>query len=136
MLSKIIAVDFLVYHILIRTAIVIIFVGAGCASIMAMLIILPKIRLFSSKDRSKQDVFYYKNICRFYTEQSLFEYLSDLPDNRENFLRAYGHQIYTLATRVIPFKVRLLKMAGWTLIISGIIGTLVIIVRFLVLICR
>lgn len=92
--------------------------GAFFSSLTSLMIVLPRLRIFSSKERIAEDVLYYKNIKKFYTREQYFEYLKSLPLDNERIAKAYANQIYSLATYVIPFKFKLLKLSGWILILS------------------
>lgn len=96
----------------------ILLVGSLIASVISLLVVLPKMRMFSKKERFKQDVFYYKNILKFYSRDDYKKYLSDLPNNRKKVTEAYSNQIYSLANNIIPYKSRMLKISGRVLIIS------------------
>ena len=41
--------------------------GSLVCALLSMMIVLPKIRLFSKKERINEDVFYYKNIIKFFS---------------------------------------------------------------------
>ena len=93
-------------------------IGCFTASLFSILIILPKIRIFSKKERIKDDVLYYKNIRKFYSRSQYHKFLKELPMDNERIAKAYANQIYTLATQIIPYKFKLLKISGWILITS------------------
>jgi len=96
------------------------------------MIILPKLRIFSKKQRIKEDVFYYKNITKFYSRSSYNKALKNLPFDNERIVEAYANQIYSLAENILPYKFKMLKISGWTLIISiflSIISYLIIYLR-------
>jgi len=88
------------------------------SALLSILIILPKIRLFSTKERVKKDIFYYKNIIKFYSRDEYCKVLSNLPSNNKAIGEAYANQIYSLAKHIIPLKFKMLKISGWVLIIS------------------
>ena len=83
-----------------------------------MLVILPRLRIFSKKQREKDEVFYYRNILKFYSRESYYNAIKDLPLNSKKAGRAYSNQIYSLASKIIPYKFKMLKYAGWTLIFT------------------
>lgn len=73
---------------------------------------------FSRKERIQDDIFYYKNIRSFFNRESYVEYLKDLPLDNKRISKAYANQVYSLATYVIPYKFKLLKISGWILTLS------------------
>ena len=111
--TKLIEADFLQ-----KIPLLILLVGTFISSVLSMMVILPKIRIFSKKDRIKQDIFYYKNIMKFYSRKKYSNYLQGLPLNNKLIGEAYANQIYSLATHIIPFKFKMLKISGWTFITS------------------
>ncbi|MDO8669001.1 MAG: DUF5706 domain-containing protein [Candidatus Buchananbacteria bacterium] len=96
----------------------ILLVGSFFSSLLSIMIVLPRMRLFSKKQRINKDIFYYKNIRKFYTRASYHAYIKDLPTDNKRIGEAYANQIYSLATNVIPYKFKLLKISGWILMSS------------------
>lgn len=101
--------------------------GSFFSMMTSLMVILPKLWFFSYKDRIKDDIFYYKNIRRFYSRQGFWRCIKDLPTDQERISKAYANQVYTLATHIIPYKFRLLKISGWTLLISVLSSVLVMV---------
>ncbi len=117
-LNKLLSVELSNFNIIHNLPFIILLVGSFCASLLSILIILPKIRIFSKKERVKADIFYYKNIVKFYSRKEYYNYLKDLPKDNSRIAKAYANQIYSLAENIIPFKFKILKISGWTLLIS------------------
>ncbi len=101
---------------------VILLMGSLISSLLAIMIVLPKIRIFSKKERIKKDIFYYKNILKFYTRDSYTKYIKALPYDEALMGEAYAHQVYSLAKNIIPYKSKMLKISGWALIFSILIS--------------
>ena len=97
---------------------IILLTGSFLTSLLSITIVLPKLRIFSNKERIKEDIFYYKNILKFYSRKEYVAALRDLPMNNKRIGEAYANQIYSLARNIIPFKFKILKISGWILIIS------------------
>lgn len=103
--------------------------GSFVSSLLSLMIVLPKLRIFSKKERIKEDIFYYKNIMTHYSRSQFYEYIKDLPTDGERIGRAYTNQIYSLATNIIPYKFFMLKSAGWTLVMSVFVSILLYVVK-------
>ncbi len=101
-----------------HTPLIILLIGSFLSSLLSMMVILPKLRMFSKKERKKEDIFYYKNIMKFYTRKEYIQSLKDLPKDNKRISQAYANQVYSLATHILPFKFKMLKISGWTLILS------------------
>ncbi|MBT3985776.1 hypothetical protein HOD38_02265 [archaeon] len=97
---------------------ILLIVGAFISSLLALMVVLPKLRIFSKKERIKTDIFYYKNIKKHYNRKQYARYLDNLSSDPKKISAAYSNQIYSLATNIIPYKFRMLKISGWVLIIS------------------
>ena len=95
------------------------------SSLLAVMVVLPKIRIFSKKERIKKDIFYYKNILKFFTRDSYTKYIKELPSDEKLIGEAYANQVYSLAHNIIPYKSRMLKISGWTLVISIFFSVLI-----------
>ncbi len=126
-LNKAFSPDFSFFMSDARNALLVLLVGCSFSSLLSLMVILPKLRIFSKKERVPEDVFYYKNISKFYTRQSYFDYLKDLPFDNARISQAYTNQIYSLATHIIPYKFRMLKIAGWLLITSIMLSLIIFI---------
>lgn len=96
--------------------------GAFSAMVCGLMMILPKPPFLQHKKRIKEDVFYYKNIMRFYTRKAFVEHITRMPRDDSLTAKAYAHQIYTLTTHIIPYKSRLLKFGGWILLTAILLG--------------
>jgi len=105
-----------------RTAWITLLVGSFLSSLTAIMIVLPRIRIFSTKERVRKDVIYYKNIRSFYSRKMYIECLKDMPSDSGRIGRTYANQVYSLASDMIPYKFRLLKLSGWVLIISIVLS--------------
>lgn len=116
-LNRLINVD-LKNNFVMNIPLIILLVGTFLSSLLALLVILPKLRIFSKKERIREDIFYYKNITKFHSREKYVEYLKDLPIDNKRIGDAYANQIYSLANNIIPYKFKMLKIAGWTLIFS------------------
>lgn len=114
--------EFLSYARALKIGWAVIGVGSFLTFLMAIMIITPKIRIIRKKERIKEDVIYYKNITKFYSREQYIQELSDVIWNKDKITRAFGNQIYSLSDNILPFKSRLLKRAGWTFLISLVIG--------------
>jgi hypothetical protein len=108
-------------------------VGSFMSSLISILIILPKLRIISKKERIKEDVFYYKNIITSYSREEYIKYLKELPKDDTKSIEAYSNQIYSLAKNIIPYKFKLLKIAGWTLITSIFLSIFLYIINSIIL---
>ncbi|MBT3814503.1 hypothetical protein HOE37_03950 [Candidatus Woesearchaeota archaeon] len=102
----------------------ILIIGSFTAALLSMMVIMPKIFLFSKKKRVKEDIFYYKNINKFYSREKYADYLYDLPRNERKVSDAYAHQIYSLANTILPFKFKMIKISGWMLTFSILLSIL------------
>lgn len=116
--NKILTAEFMRLDVLAKTSWLILLLGSFLSFLVSMMIVLPRLRMFSNKERIKEDVFYYKNILNFYSRREYVNYLKDLPLDSKRISLAYANQIYSLATYVLPFKFRLLKISGWILILT------------------
>ncbi len=97
---------------------ILLIVGSFVSSLLALMVVLPKLRIFSKKERIKKDIFYYKNIKKYYSRKKYTKYLATLPSDAKKISDAYSNQVYSLATNIIPYKFRMLKISGWVLVIS------------------
>lgn len=104
---------------------IILLIGSTVSSLLAVMVVLPKIRIFSKKERIKKDIFYYKNILKYYSRESYAKYIKALPNDEKLIGDAYANQVYSLANNIIPYKSRMLKISGWTLIISIMISVFI-----------
>jgi len=123
-LNKIVSTEFLTSPFFVRLAWGVLFCGSFFSFLASMMIVLPKLRYFSQKERLREDIFYYKNIWEYYSRAEYANYLKDLPYDEKRIGLAYAHQIYSLATHILPYKFRVLKIAGWILVASVLISTL------------
>jgi len=121
-LSKVITEEFIKSNFIINIPWFILIIGSFLASLLSMLVVLPKLRILSKKERIKKDIFYYKNIIKFYSRKSYYKFIKDLPTNNNKIAEAYSNQIYSLANNILPYKFKMLKFSGWTLIISIILS--------------
>ena len=129
-LNKVLTVEFGMYYLSIKFAWFILLAGSLAASLMSLMVVLPKLRIFSKKERFKADVFYYKNILKFYTRDKYCDYLELLPKDYEKSTSAFANQIYSLATNILPFKFKMLKISGWTLMITVISAVFIILLSY------
>lgn len=123
-LNKMLSPEFLTSSFFIKLAWGILFCGSFLSFLASMMIVLPKLRYFSQKERLREDIFYYKNIQEHYSRAEYLKYLIDLPTDEKRIGLAYAHQIYSLATHILPYKFRVLKIAGWILVVSVLTSTL------------
>jgi hypothetical protein len=112
----------------IKLSVGILLVGSFIASMLSMMVVLPRLRILSKKERVKQDIFWYKNVNKFFTRQQYEKYLKDLPYDNNRIGKAYANQIYSISTKILPYKFRMLKLSGWTLVSSLFLSILVFIV--------
>ena len=131
-LNKVLTAEFSFYHGPIKIAWFILLAGSLIASLTSLMIVLPKLRFFSKKERFKNDVFYYKNIMNFYTRDEYCDYLEILPKDYEKSTSAFANQIYSLATTILPFKFKMLKISGWILMLAIIAAVGIIVLSYLV----
>jgi len=117
-LNKVISLEFNTYDLILQISWIILLLGSFVSILSSMMIVLPRLRMFSRKERVKQDIFYYKNIKKFFSRKNYIDFLKDLPLDNKKISLAYSNQIYSLATNVLPFKFKLLKISGWVLLIS------------------
>lgn len=123
-LNKALSQEFWAFPALTMIAWSILIFGGFVSMLVAMMIVLPKLRVFSRKERVPADVFYYKNIITFYDRKKYYEYLKDLPWDSERIGRAYANQVFSLAQNILPYKFGLLRISGWTLVLSLLLSTL------------
>jgi hypothetical protein len=117
-LNKVLSNDFLQLNTMLRSPWFMLLGGSFIAAVLSIMLVLPKIYFFSFKKRIKQDIFYYKNIGEYFNRRTYGEYLAKLPDSEELINEAYANQIYSLSQHILPYKFRMLKISGWTLIIT------------------
>lgn len=129
-INKMFGVEFWNVPILAKYAWLSLLAGSFISSLFSLMIVLPRIRLFSSKVRMQDDVLYYKNILKFFTRDSYHDCLKDLPTDNKRIAAAYSNQIYSLATYVIPYKFKLLKFSGWSLITSILVSLVLLGITF------
>jgi hypothetical protein len=102
----------------VKISMTILLIGSFISSMLSMMIVLPRLRIFSRKERVKQDIFWYKNVQKFYTRKQYETYLKDLPLDNARIGKAYANQIYSLSTKILPYKFKMLKLSGWTLVLT------------------
>ncbi len=102
----------------------ILILGSILAAGLSLMVVLPKIRILSDKERIREDIFYYKNIRQFYTREKYVRHLQNLVYDEDGIAKAYAHQIYSLATNILSYKFKMLKWSGWTLITCLVLGLL------------
>lgn len=107
-----------------QNAWLVLLIGSFVSLLASMLIVLPRIRFLQQKERIKKDLFYYKNILHYYSREDYLSSLSNLPYDNKRIGEAYAHQIYSIATHVIPYKFRILKVAGWVLVVTILTSTI------------
>lgn len=129
-LNKILTADFGFYQGSIKFAWFVLLAGSLAASLMSLMVVLPKLRIFSKKERVKDDVFYYKNILKYYTRDEYCDYLELLPKDYEKSTSAFANQIYSLAVNILPFKFKMLKISGWTLMLTVISSVGIILLSY------
>ncbi len=132
-LNKILSGDFIAYPFPIRAAWYVLLVGSFLSFIASMAIVLPKLRYFSQKERLREDIFYYKNILEHYSRKEYVEYLKNLPYDEKRIGLAYANQIYSLATNIIPYKFKVLKIAGWTLVVSVLVSAVLFVAHTIII---
>ena len=130
-LSKVLQGEFSSLETITKASWMVLLMGSFISSLLSLMVILPKLRVFSDKKRVREDIFYYKNISKFYTRVQYADYLSGLPIKNKKVGEAYANQIYNLATNVIPYKFKMLKWSGWTLIFSIFGSILLLLVSLL-----
>lgn len=118
LLNKLVTGNFFQAVFINNFPLMILMLGTFLSSLFSLLVILPKIRIFSKKERIKSDVFYYKNILKFYTRKDYCNCIKKLPSDHKGMGEAYANQIYSLASNILPFKFKMLKLSGWILISS------------------
>jgi len=116
-----------------KYGLIILLVGGAMGALLSLMIILPKLnisgwRLFKRTQRSKEDIFYYKNISKYYSRDEYINYVKTLPKNEEATGLAYAGEVYNLATNIIPYKFGMLNWAGWVLIGSIIISMVLFVI--------
>jgi hypothetical protein len=117
-LNKALSNEFLKFDSLLKTSWIVLLIGSFIASLLSIMVVLPKLRIFSKKERIKEDVFYYKNIINFFSRKKYQAYLKKLPKNNKGINLAYSNQIYSLSKNILPYKFKMLKLSGWILILS------------------
>jgi hypothetical protein len=124
-LNKALSEGFSALSPFVRGAWLILLAGSFFSSLLSMMVVLPKIRIFSKKERVKEDIFYYKNIINFYSRNKYVDYLKNLPTDNARIGKAYANQVYSLATHILPYKFMMLKRAGWILV-GAIIASIIL----------
>jgi len=117
-LDKMLSNEFASLNLLVQVSWIILLIGSFLSMISSLMIVSPKLRIFSRKERVKEDVIYYKNIIRFFTREEYVEQMKKLPWDYEKICAAYANQVYSLSKSVIPYKSRMLKFSAWTLMIA------------------
>ncbi|MAF50619.1 MAG: hypothetical protein CMH64_00860 [Nanoarchaeota archaeon] len=117
-LNKLVETELSKINLFTNLPLMILLIGSFFSSIFSMLVILPKLRIFSKKERIKKDVFYYKDITNNYSRKSYVNYLKELPFDFDKSGEAYAHEIYSLANDIIPYKFKMFKISGWILVFS------------------
>ncbi len=110
---------------------VIIVLGGSAFSILNLTsMIIPN--LFKSKrhkeELNKLDIFHYSNLRKNLTEEKLISYLKELRTNGLEMDKQFGRAIYQIADRRLPYLIKKLKMGGWTLVYSFLIGSALILI--------
>jgi hypothetical protein len=123
-LNKIISSEYVRMEPSLKLVLILIVITGFIASLLSISIVLPRVRFFIKRARLKEDVFYFKNITKCYTREEYFEYLKDLPKDNERIARAYSAQIYSFANDVLLPKSKMLKVAGFTLILTMLMAIL------------
>lgn len=121
-LNKVVTQNFLSMPMLVRLGWAILLLGSFSSAVLSIMVVLPKLRIFSKKDRVAKDIFYYKNITGYYSRKEYVKYLRKLPMNNDLVCEAYSNQIYSLAKNILPFKFKMLKYSGWILQTSFLIS--------------
>ncbi len=116
-LNKLTLIENIIFNISLLPHLILI-AGSFLSSLLSVMVILPKLRIFSKKERFKEDIFYYKNIRKYYSRDDYCRFLADLPTDNKRIGEAYANQVYSLATNILPFKFKMLKLSGWSLVIS------------------
>lgn len=129
-MNKVITPEFMLYSGIIRLAWFVLMIGSLAASLLSLMVVLPKLRIFSKKERVMSDIFYYKNILKYYTRDSYCDYLEGLPTNDKKSSLAYANQIYSLATTILPYKFKMLKISGWILLFSVISSIVLLMIAY------
>jgi len=130
-LNKLLTLEFSSLRLNVKVAWLILVVCSFISSLLSIMVVLPKLRMFSKKERLGKDIFYYKNITMFYSRKKYSEYLKDLPLDNKKISEAYSNQIYSLAKNIIPYKFRMLKISGWVLITGIIFSTIMILLSLI-----
>jgi len=112
----------------------IIVVGCLFAILNLMFVLVPKI--FSSKEYGhalqEVNVFEGRNILKNFTKNEFANYLSKLNHDENTVNNTYTNAIYQLVALRLPSSSRKLKIGGWTMIISLLVGTFLIGVSYLI----
>jgi len=110
----------------------ILLIGCFLSFLMSILIITPRVRIFSKREKLKEDLFYYKNITHFFSRKEYLKQLHRLKSDSKMITESFGNLIYHLSKVILPFKSKLLRLAGWTLFFSLVIGTIFVLIGLFV----
>lgn len=107
----------------------------GCLAALFNLMFVLVPRIFPSRRHNNAlneiNVFESSNILKNFTKKEFVNYLSKISNDELAIHEAYANAIYQLAAIRLPRYSRKLLIGGWTLIISLLIGTLVILSSYL-----
>lgn len=105
---------------------------AGCvaAAINLMFLLVPRILPSNKYNNALREInaFEYKNVLQNFNSKSLANYLDTLTHNESELHKMHAHAIYQMVALRLPNYSRKILIAGWTLIISLSVGTLLIII--------
>jgi len=112
----------------------IIVMGCLFSIINLMFLLVPK--MFSSRKYGNAlhevNVFEGRNILKNFTKTEFADYLSKLTHDENEVHKSYTNSIYQLVALRLPSYSRRLKIGGWTLIISLLIGASVILASYFI----
>lgn len=111
----------------------IIICGCGVAIFNFMMVLVPGIKRNIHNSALKEiNVFEYRNIKRNFSKNEFINYLERLHKNQGELDKMYSNAIYQLCSMRLPRISKGLRVGGWSLISSLLIGTLLVLVGFFI----
>lgn len=113
--------------------ILIIVIGCLSALLNLMFILVPRFRPSWKHTLALRDVniFEYKNIQRHFSKTSFDNYLAELRTNYEEVDKVYTNAIFQMVHMRLPLNTKRLRIGGWCLLISLLLGSFFILLGLL-----
>lgn len=115
----------------------------GCLGCMfaTILILIPKTEFLTNKDFNEKekknhiqkfDVYYFRDIQKHFTAETLAGYLKELRGDSLQLDKAYAYGIYWFANYRLPFVIQQLTVGGWSLFWGVALGSIFVLGGFLI----